>query len=125
MKNYLILLILLIFTLFVPNKAQAALVTGDMLKSHCSSEKSEDLLICTNYIAGIIDYHLFMKTMNVLPDLGFCLPKDISIEEASFVIMKYLQNSPYYDPFIGASSVIMALHNEYPCAVKKGAAKGR
>lgn len=105
---------------FLPNKAQAAFVTGDMLKTSCASEKPEDLILCTNYIAGIIDYHLFMKTMHVLPDLGFCLPKNISLEEASFVVMKYLQSSPYYDPFIGASSVIMALHNEYPCKAKKG-----
>ena len=118
MKNYLILLILFIFLQISPKYAQAAYVTGDMLKERCASENPEDVLICANYIAGIIDYHVFMQSMGAMPDLGFCLPDAVSIEEASFVVMKYLQNSIYYDPFIGASSVIMALHNEYPCAVK-------
>jgi len=118
MKNYLILLILFIFLQFLPNQVNAAYITGDMLKEYCDSNKPEDLLICTNYIAGIIDYHVFMQSMNAMPNLGFCLPEGVTIEEASFVVMKYLQNSSYYDPFIGASSVIMAMHNEYPCKTK-------
>jgi len=115
MKNYLISLILFIFLWFTPKNAVSAYVTGDTLKLYCSSEESGDVIACANYIAGIIDYHVFMQTMGVMHDFGFCIPEGVTIEAASFVVMKYLKSSPYYDPFIGASSVIMALHSQYPC----------
>jgi len=116
MRNYLILLVLVLLSCLFSVRADAAYVTGAVLKGYCSSEDPKDVLNCANYIAGIIDYNEFMQTMGVDPGIGFCLPKGVSIEEASFIVMKFLKENPNQDAFVAASSVIMALGKEYPCS---------
>lgn len=97
------------------SSANAAYVTGEMLSRYCSSEKPTDMVSCANYIAGIIDYHVFMQSIGTASEYGFCLPNNITIEEVSFTVMKYLKDSPQQYAFIAAPSVIMALNKEYPC----------
>lgn len=106
----------LFFIIFWVNPARAAYVTGEMLSNYCGSETPTDMVSCANYIAGIIDYHVFMQSMGAVPELGFCLPENITIEEVSFKVMKYLKSAPQQYEFIAAPSVIMALNKEYPCA---------
>ena len=115
MKAYLISLILLIFCMMPNIPAKAANITGTQLQAYCESSDPKDVMSCANYIAGIIDYHVFMKSMGAEPAFGFCIPDNVTIEEISFIVMKYLQNIPEQGGFIAVQTVLMALNREYPC----------
>lgn len=95
--------------------AAAAYVTGDDLAASCQGDKSRDVAGCMNYIAGVIDYHVMMQSLGTAPTIDFCLPENLSLEEASFIVMRYLKKSPQQDSFIAAPAVTMALHEAYPC----------
>lgn len=114
-KKILIITLLLSLAVFI-TPVKATYVNGKMLSDNCNSDQPEGLFSCTNYIAGVIDYHTFMQSMGTESEATFCLPKDVTIEEASVVVIRYLKAMPDQEAFIAASTVVMALQTAYPCA---------
>jgi len=121
MKKTIILVIISLFLLFFAGNSRAAYVTSGNLLKKCESDNRDDLFSCMNYIAGVIDYHIFMQSLGTQPITDFCLPDNISIEKASVVVIAYLKETPQHAPFIAAPAVLMALNKEYPCAPAKSA----
>ena len=116
MKKTIVLTIICLFLLFFSGQAKAAYVTSGILLENCQSDKAEKLFSCMNYIAGVIDYHVFMQSLGTTPTTDFCLPNNLSIEEASVVVIAYLKKSPQHTYFTAPPAIILALQESFPCA---------
>ena len=116
MKKALFLAGILLYAGLSVRPAHAAYVTGNELAASCRSDEPQGIFSCMNYIAGVIDYHVMMQSLGTAPTIDFCLPEDLPLEKATFVVMRYLKKSPQDDSFIAAPAVTMALHEAYPCA---------
>jgi len=116
MKKTLFLTVICLLLLVFNQETRAANLTGGKLLSYCKSDKGDELLSCVNYVAGVIDYHIFMQSMGTTPTTDFCIPDSVSVDKASFVVMNYLEKHQEHLPFIAAPTVLMALADEYPCA---------
>ncbi len=72
---------------------------------------------CQSYMAGIIDYHdLFRSVGKTTPSIDFCLPQTITYTDLQRVVLEYLQSHSSFADSPAASAVVIALHNDFPCA---------
>ena len=71
--------------------------------------------VCAGYIAGIIDSHTVLTTVELLPDDLFCLPRDITPAQVIREVTRFLAENPEKQQDLAAYSVILALSNAYPC----------
>ncbi len=72
---------------------------------------------CQSYMAGIIDYHdLFRSVGKTTPNIDFCLPQTATYTDLQRVVLEYLQAHSQFKDSPAASAVVIALHNDYPCA---------
>jgi hypothetical protein len=95
--------------------AAAVYVAGGDLVKNCLSERKQDVYACVHYVAGVIDYHTVMQALGTAPTLAFCIPANIGITEAAFVVLTYLRAHPQHDGFVAAMAVPLALNKVYPC----------
>ncbi len=109
---------------FAPH-AQAARFTSDYLLGTCGSdEDGAELtkgghLACQAYIAGVIDYHNLIRSMDVAPSVDFCVPETESMGRVQERIVKYLRhNVSQQGPFIATPAVALGLFLYYPCGKK-------
>jgi len=105
--------------------AAAAYVTGDDLMKECESNESNKVYACMNYVAGVIDYQIMQQSLGTAPSVDFCLPEDLSIENAAVTVMLYLEKYPQQGAFIAAPAVSMALQQSYPCGPVKARRRRR
>ena len=117
-------LFLLCAFLYTPS-AQAARFTGDYLLNMCSSDaKGKEItkgghLACQAYIAGVMDYHNLIRSMDVAPSVDFCVPEGESMGTVQNKIVKYLRhNKNQHGPFIATPAVALGLFIAYPCGKK-------
>ena len=71
--------------------------------------------VCAGYIAGIIDFHTVMTTVQSLPVDVFCLPQNISTAQVIRDVARYLENNPEKHQDLAAYLVTLALREAYPC----------
>lgn len=71
--------------------------------------------VCAGYIAGIVDFHTVVTTVESLPGDMFCLPEDISTAEVMRSVTQYLADNTRKHHDLAAYLVILALQNAYPC----------
>ena len=71
--------------------------------------------VCAGYIAGIIDFHTVLTTVELVPENLFCLPGDITPAQVIREVTKFLADNPEKHQDLAAYSVILALRNAYPC----------
>jgi hypothetical protein len=110
-----VLLTALLAFLLAPRLSHAAYMTTADLQRGCLSGKKEQISGCLNYIAGIIDYHILMQSLGTNPSIDFCLPPNLSLEDAGVAVMMYLRKHPQHDAFIASAAVPLALNQAYPC----------
>ena len=110
-----ILLTGLLAFMLAAKPAHAAYLTTADLQRDCLSGKKEKISGCLNYIAGIIDYHILMQSLGTNPTIDFCLPANLSLEDAGVAVMVYLRKYPQHDAFIASAAVPLALNKAYPC----------
>ena len=103
---------------FWPSAARAAYVTTAELERSCLSSKREQVNGCLQYIAGVIDYHILMQSFGTAPTIDFCLPANLTLEDAGVAVMRYLRRHPQHDAFIASSAVPLALNEAFPCRPK-------
>lgn len=103
------------FLLYVSRPAAAQYVTGEELVRNCISENKQDNTACIYYITGVIDYHAVLQSLAIAPTLDFCLPPEISKEQAAVLVLAYMRQQPQHDPFAAATIVPMALNKVFPC----------
>ena len=103
--------------------ASAMFMSSADLGRMCLSDRSQDIYGCTNYIAGVIDYHALMQSFGTAPTIDFCLPESVSKQQVAVIVMAYMRTSPQNDDFVAATVVPLALNKAFPCAVAKPAVK--
>jgi hypothetical protein len=70
---------------------------------------------CAGYIAGIVDFHTVVSTVESLPVDMFCLPRNISTAQVIRDVTQYLEDNPGKHHDLAAYLVILALREAYPC----------
>lgn len=105
--------------LFGPPAQAAFFMTGKSLLDLCSSRNKDNIFSCENYIAGVVDYHLLIRSLGTTPSVDFCLPPDIKMQQISTLVSQYLTQRPEQQQFVAAPAVALAIYNTYPCPKKK------
>lgn len=99
--------------------AQAAFMTGKTLLGLCASTDAENVFSCENYIAGVVDYHILVRSLGTAPSVDFCLPKDVRMQQLRQIVTNHLAKHPEQQNFVAAPAVTLSLYGTYPCAAKK------
>ena len=81
--------------------------------------KKNQTVFCETYIAGIIDTHNMMQSMDFTTPVTFCIPEQYSIQQVTEIVLNDLAASPQHDHFIAAPAVTLALFKAFPCKKKK------
>ena len=90
------------------------LETKDLARM-CLSDKKEQMSACINYVAGVVDYHTLMQSFGTAPTIDFCLPPEVSKEQAAVIVMAYLKTVTENDEFTAAATIPLALNKAFPC----------
>ncbi|MBI1215582.1 MAG: hypothetical protein GC185_07175 [Alphaproteobacteria bacterium] len=115
LKHMIMPLALAVFLLAPVRPAQAQYVATAELERDCLSKNKEDIAACVNYVAGVIDYHVMLQSLGTAPTISFCLPANLTKEQAAVVVMAYLRTRPQHDAFIAAAAIPLALNKTFPC----------
>jgi hypothetical protein len=125
-------ILLVLAVLLFPASAGAAQVSGDYLMSVCAMDKDGKEIVpnghvtCQSYIAGVMDYHSFTKSLGIASSFDFCIPKDLSLFEIHTKVQAFLlKHAAQYGPFIASPAVMVALNEAYPCVKKAKMPKRR
>ena len=106
-------------------EAQATRFSGAYLLHLCDmSPKGGELVkgghaACQSYIAGVLDYHNVLQSLNLAPKIDICVPNTATLGELQQVVLRYLRAHGEHDAFIAAPAVTMAIYQIYPCRARK------
>lgn len=70
---------------------------------------------CQAYIAGVVDYHRILQSMQLAPKIDICVPAKSTMNDVHKIVLDYLRKHKENDAFIAAPAVTMALYKVYPC----------
>lgn len=114
------------------NSAYAAEVSAEYLLNVCAFDREGKEIIpgghntCESYIAGVMDYHGFTRSLGVSSSYDFCLPKGETLRDIHRHVQDFLlKHRAQYGPFIASPAVMVALNEAYPCPKKSKRAKRR
>lgn len=120
------LVLLFLAVLVFPFSARAAQVSGDYLMSVCAMDKDGKEIVsgghitCQAYIAGVMDYHSFTKSLGTASSYDFCIPQGVNLFDIHKTVQLFLlKHAKQYGPFIASPAVMVALNEAYPCIKKK------
>jgi len=119
-----VLIFILVMLIAVPAEAQRTSYMRSIdLLSMCRNQgenaKVNLPMFCETYIAGVIDMHNMMRSMDFTTPVTFCIPAQYSIQQVSEIVLNDLASSPQHDHFIAAPAVTLALFKAFPCKTKK------
>ncbi len=121
--SFIFTLILLGAYIFSVSTAHAAKFSGEYLLKVCSVDRNGNEVIkggkiaCQGYISGVIDYHNFLKSLDLTSDMNFCIPEEVTLNEIHLRVLIYLYNrAKLHRKFVAAPAVTMALFSLYPCS---------
>ncbi|HRC27617.1 MAG TPA: Rap1a/Tai family immunity protein [Alphaproteobacteria bacterium] len=109
--------------------AHAREFSADYLLQMCSSTRSGAEMVpgghiaCQSYLAGVIDYHVLLRSLGTAPSVDFCIPPDIELDTIQKVVTLYLMRNRQHDSFVAAPAVALALYQTWPCRVQSGRKK--
>lgn len=99
----------------------AGMFSGAYLQELCASDKKGKEKVkgghtaCQAYIAGVIDYHKLMRSLNTQPLMDICVPNTTPMKRLQNIVWVYLAKNPQHGEFMASPSVTMALYEYYPC----------
>lgn len=131
MRIFFLLAVLCASCLLSPGTADAARFSGAYLFKLCSmDDKGKEVVkgghtACQAYIAGVIDYHDVLQSLELAPKVDICLPRDISSGQLQAIVLQFLQRNKEHDGFTAAPAVTMALYDVYPCRAAKKKKRSR
>jgi hypothetical protein len=110
-----------------PLKAQeddgsGAFISGAYLHKLCETDRIGNEIFksahasCQSYIAGIIDYHKLLKSLDTAPSIDFCVPNTVKLSVLQKQVWSYLNSNAQHDDFNAAPAVTIALFQNYPCS---------
>lgn len=104
----------------IPN-AEAARFSGSYLREICNINKDGTEKVpgghvaCQAYIAGVIDYHNVLRSLNLAPRVDICVPENVKMWDLHKAVLIFLIRDRTHDGFVASPAVTMALRQEYPC----------
>jgi hypothetical protein len=107
--------------LFIPHSANATRFSGAYLLHLCEIDaKGKETVTgghaaCQSYIAGVLDYHNVLQSLDLAPKIDICVPGTTSLRDLQLIVLKYLRSHGEHDAFIAAPAVTMAIYQAYPC----------
>jgi len=119
MKSVLFFVLLLTCSASV-GETIAVYYTGMRLLEKCEPNFSNDIVntasksACASYLAGVADFHSGAVNANVINRM-WCLGETTSAPQLRLVFVKYLKAHPEKLHFEGASLVVAALGEAFPC----------
>jgi hypothetical protein len=114
-------ILLLAGCLLMPHAAQATRFTGAYLLHLCEMDAKGNELVkgghtaCQSYIAGVLDYHNVLQSLNLAPKIDICVPSTTPMNELHGIVLRYLHRHTEHDAFTAAPAVMMAIYEVYPC----------
>lgn len=110
---------------FFPVSARAAEFSGAYLYKVCDKDGAgkEKVAgghaVCQSYIAGVLDYHSVLRSLDIAPSIDICVPAKTSMNDLHAIVLRYMNAHTENDSFIAAPIVTMALYEAFPCKKKK------
>ncbi|MCB9978858.1 MAG: hypothetical protein H6862_04565 [Rhodospirillales bacterium] len=110
-------------------QARAREFSGAYLLQMCASAESGAELVpgghiaCQSYIAGVIDYHVLLRSLGTAPSIDFCIPDSVNLDLIQKVVALYLMRNRQHAEFVAAPAVSLALYQSWPCKTKSGKKK--
>lgn len=96
----------------VGSAAGSAFLNGNDLYAYCTGSDNFTRGICLGYVEGMADSIGVMESVSKAA--VFCIPP-VSARQARDVVVKYLQENPAHRHEAGATLVMEALHDAWPC----------
>ena len=90
----------------------SAFLNGNDLYAYCTASDNSKRGICLGYVEGMADSIGLMQTGSAAA--VFCIPRVLA-GQARDVVVKYLQENPAHRHETGATLVMEALHDAWPC----------
>lgn len=126
-NDILIAVVFLISFLPFPAMAQgtSGFFSGSYLRELCQRKENGKETVkgghtaCQAYIAGVIDYHMLMKSLGTAPTIDFCVPNTEKMSKLQDIVWVYLEENRQHSDFIAAPAVTLALYAYYPCKKKR------
>lgn len=109
----------------LPREAPAQYMSTRDFASFCLGQKKEEMSACINYVAGVVDYHMILQSFGTAPTIDFCLPEDMTKEQAAVAVMVYLRTMTQNDAFTAAATIPLALNRKFPCKPARGTKTSR
>lgn len=113
--------ILALLTVLAGSATGQEVKRGDQLLWQCNETASSKVeafagkLLCAGYVDGFIDSYRVSTTYYGRPD-AFCLPATgLSIDQATRVVVRYLEDHPNELHESARSSVFLALRTAFAC----------
>lgn len=103
--------------------------SGAYLLQMCASAESGTELVpgghiaCQSYIAGVIDYHVLLRSLGTAPSIDFCIPDSVTLDLIQKVVALYLMRNRQHAEFVAAPAVSLALYQSWPCKAAKSRKK--
>ena len=107
--------------LLFSNPAHATRFSGAYLLHLCEIDaKGKETVTgghaaCQSYIAGVLDYHNVLQSLDLAPKIDICVPSTASLRDLQLIVLKYLRSHGEHDAFVAAPAVTMAIYQVYPC----------
>jgi hypothetical protein len=90
----------------------SAFLNGNDLYAYCTASDNSKRGICLGYIEGMADSIGVMQSISAAAVV--CIPPVLA-GQARDVVVKYLQENPAHRHEAGATLVMEALHDAWPC----------
>ena len=75
-------------------------------------------IACQSYLAGVIDYHVLLRSLGTAPSVDFCIPPEADLNLIQKVVTLYLMKNNQHADFVAAPTVALALYQTWPCKVQ-------
>jgi hypothetical protein len=100
--------------LFLSFPVQAQM-TGERLYYLCSGALPEDTAACQGYLAGIMDYHTILRSVDMTPGVDFCVPKTVPADQLQLDVVTYFSQNKQHAEFLASPAIALAFSTLYPC----------
>lgn len=101
------LLLCFFITLQANADTSRVFITGKDLLEYCQQSGN----FCFGFVTAVVDD----TSLTYGETSGYCLPSDINAETLQQVIISYMKSNAQVLELPGASVVVLALKNTYPC----------
>ena len=117
MRKSIIILLMSFYCVYLPSFATAkaaGFITGNDLRTLCSSNEIILQNACKSYIVGVVDG--FVSGMVVIQSNRYCLGSNVTQGVVVSAVSEYLEENPQELPGPASNSIFWSLTSAFPCS---------